>query len=314
MFSILRQPFPSHKNSRQTIGMSLLAGICVFAVFYFVKPFGLNKYPAARVAAIGAQYTGVTIALSLLCSTLLPRLIPSLFNEKHWRVWHEIVFLLGMILIIAAGNIWLTAVIFHSTVSGLFVLNMVKYTLAIGMVPVLLSVLLKQQSLLRKYSREAGQIEQLIASPLTPPLTAEHIATPVETAPAQPAIQPAVTPAMLHIKGDNQPETLQIEAANFLFAEASDNYTSIHYLQNGLPRQVLYRLTLKNLETQVAVAGGIFRCHKSYLVNLPQVAHISGNAQGYKLHLSDAAVEIPVSRSLNATIRQRLASLHGQAA
>jgi DNA-binding LytR/AlgR family response regulator len=56
----------------------------------------------------------------------------------------------------------------------------------------------------------------------------------------------------------------------------------------------------------------IFRCHKSYLINLTQVAHISGNAQGYKLHLQNSTIEIPVSRTLNATIKEKFGDLHSK--
>jgi DNA-binding LytR/AlgR family response regulator len=48
----------------------------------------------------------------------------------------------------------------------------------------------------------------------------------------------------------------------------------------------------------------IYRCHKSYLVNLAKVNHVSGNAQGYKLHLKDVEDQIPVSRKLNEEIKE----------
>ena len=49
-----------------------------------------------------------------------------------------------------------------------------------------------------------------------------------------------------------------------------------------------------------------FRCHKSYLVNLHQVKHISGNAQGHKLHLFYGDELIPVSRKNNSIIKEKL--------
>jgi DNA-binding LytR/AlgR family response regulator len=46
-----------------------------------------------------------------------------------------------------------------------------------------------------------------------------------------------------------------------------------------------------------------YRCHKSYVINLDQVNHISGNAQGYKFHLKSAEDLIPVSRSNNEFVK-----------
>jgi DNA-binding LytR/AlgR family response regulator len=307
MFTILLQPFPSQKNLKQTVAMGFIAGLFVFAVFYFIKPFGLESFSNARVALIGLQYALVTIFTSLSITLLMPFLFPSLFNEKHWKVWHEIVFLLVLILVIAMGNVLLTAYIFNVKLTAAFVFAIVKYTLAIGITPILLSVLLKQQSLLSKYSKEAKQIEEiLIAQPLE---TKKEVDGKIEEQPIQETTLPTIK-----IKGTNATEKLELNSNQFLYAEASDNYTTIHYIENELPQKALFRLTIKNLEAQTNMAETLFRCHKSFLVNLTQVAHISGNAQGYKLHLQNSTVEIPVSRTLNNIIKEKFGSLRNNAA
>jgi DNA-binding LytR/AlgR family response regulator len=307
MFTILLQPFPSQKNLKQTVAMGFIAGLFVFAVFYFIKPFGLESFSNARVALIGLQYALVTIFTSLSITLLMPFLFPSLFNEKHWKVWHEIVFLLVLILVIAMGNVLLTAYIFNVKLTAAFVFAIVKYTLAIGITPILLSVLLKQQSLLSKYSKEAKQIEEiLIAQPLE---TKKEVDGKIEEQPMQETTLPTIK-----IKGTNATEKLELNSNQFLYAEASDNYTTIHYIENELPQKALFRLTIKNLEAQTNMVETLFRCHKSFLVNLTQVAHISGNAQGYKLHLQNSTVEIPVSRTLNNIIKEKFGSLRNNAA
>jgi DNA-binding LytR/AlgR family response regulator len=307
MFTILLQPFPSQKNLKQTVAMGFIAGLFVFAVFYFIKPFGLESFSNARVALIGLQYALVTIFTSLSITLLMPFLFPSLFNEKHWKVWHEIIFLLVLILVIAMGNVLLTAYIFNVKLTAAFVFAIVKYTLAIGITPILLSVLLKQQSLLSKYSKEAKQIEEiLIAQPLE---TKKEVDGKIEEQPIQETTLPTIK-----IKGTNATEKLELNSNQFLYAEASDNYTTIHYIENELPQKALFRLTIKNLEAQTNMAETLFRCHKSFLVNLTQVAHISGNAQGYKLHLLNSIVEIPVSRTLNNIIKEKFGSLRNNAA
>jgi DNA-binding LytR/AlgR family response regulator len=51
-----------------------------------------------------------------------------------------------------------------------------------------------------------------------------------------------------------------------------------------------------------------YRCHRSYLVNLNYIRHISGNATGYKLHLEGVNDLIPVSRNLNNEIIEKINS------
>jgi hypothetical protein len=84
----------------------------------------------------------------------------------------------------------------------------------------------------------------------------------------------------------------------FLYAEAADNYVKVFYTGE----QQLIRSTLRQLEETFRGNERIFRCHRTYLVNLDKVIHISGNAQGYKLHLEGVGQVIPVSRSLNGQI------------
>ncbi len=338
MLQILRQPFPSDKKTIQALRMCIMASICVWAVFYFIKPFGLGLSTDTIAATMGLKFALVTLVLSLFCTIVVPFLFPALFDEKHWTVFMEIMFLLTMVLFIAMGNVWLTTWLFGNPVSAGLVLNTIKYTLVIGSAPVLLSVLVKQQRLLAKYSREARLIEESMAKPAShvtampadgansavavppnaggapvnkeAPLPMEEArAAMLETAAVE--TLPPVAPVLpLHLKGDNLSENLQLAAADFLFAAAADNYTNIYYLKDGVVQQVLFRVSVKILAEQAAVAGSIFRCHKSFLVNLQQVTHISGNAQGYKLHLQQNEFTVPVSRSLNAQIKQQLQELY----
>jgi DNA-binding LytR/AlgR family response regulator len=314
--------------------MCFIASLCVLAVFYFIKPFGLGYLTDTAAAATGLKYGLVTLLLSLFCTTVLPFLFPGLFDEKRWTVLQEMIFLLLMVLIIALGNVWLTTYIFENQLSAVLVINTIKYTLVIAVAPVLLSVLVKQQNLLAKYSREARQMEEHISATRPQPvaLIAEaesraglpvivaevdekdipSFANSGAAAPAAPVIatKQQDIAGQLVLKGANQSESLALQPADFLFAAAADNYTSINYLQNGLVKQVLFRLTVKNLAEQTASETQIFRCHKSFLVNLEQVAHISGNAQGYKLHLPQNGLTVPVSRSLNSQIKQKMETLH----
>lgn len=88
------------------------------------------------------------------------------------------------------------------------------------------------------------------------------------------------------------------QSEEFLYAESADNYVKVFYTGG----QQLIRSTLKQLEDSFRGNERIFRCHRTYLVNLDRVIHISGNAQGYKLHLEGVVQTIPVSRSLNGQI------------
>lgn len=71
----------------------------------------------------------------------------------------------------------------------------------------------------------------------------------------------------------------------------------------------MLRSSLKKVSEQLEAFPQCFRCHRTHLVNLDQVTAVLGNAQGYKLQLAFGDQLIPVSRSLNDTIRTRLNAL-----
>src|SRR5215471_9595112 len=81
----------------------------------------------------------------------------------------------------------------------------------------------------------------------------------------------------------------------------------IIHLDKGTTQQKVIRNSLKNLEDQLSKYPGIYRCHRTCLVNLQKVIHASGNAQGIKLHLNGTNELIPVSRSLTQEIKQKIA-------
>ena len=101
-------------------------------------------------------------------------------------------------------------------------------------------------------------------------------------------------------------DTALIDPFTILYLVAADNYIRIFYLDNNSVKNLLVRSTLKSAEEKLAPYENFYRCHRSYLVNLNYLRHISGNATGYKLHLEGTDTLIPVSRNLNSEISDKI--------
>ncbi|MEI7594902.1 MAG: LytTR family transcriptional regulator DNA-binding domain-containing protein [Bacteroidota bacterium] len=104
------------------------------------------------------------------------------------------------------------------------------------------------------------------------------------------------------IKSDNIKETLKINYENFIFAEASDNYTTIYYIKDDQICKVLFRITLKKLEDLFKIYDMTIRCHKSYLLNVNQIKEILGTSQNYRILVHNVDIQIPVSRNFPKSI------------
>ena len=54
----------------------------------------------------------------------------------------------------------------------------------------------------------------------------------------------------------------------------------------------MLRSTLQNAEILFKDYENIFRCHRSFIVNVDHIAEVKGNSQGYKLFLD--SIDFPV--------------------
>jgi len=108
-------------------------------------------------------------------------------------------------------------------------------------------------------------------------------------------VQPDKT--IVNFQFENDSNTLSIAIKDLICIEANDNYAAFYYYHNDKVCNTLYRATLKSIEAQLKEHKDVIRCHKSYLVNITYIKHISGNAKGYKLHIDEIDFDIPVSRN-----------------
>lgn len=297
MASFLQRPFPPYANSRRSGLAAFMAALIVFAILFLGEPFQLDTVPLTTKFTLSLAYATATLLVCTLFLVLLPLFFPALFDSRRWTVGKEILFFCIILACISVANAGVNAIANQIPFSMGMLFRMAGNTLLVGIVPVTVSVLVKQQLLLRHYQHGANSINSLVAG------KAHH---PIETLQKTNGSEPA---ASILLTGDNQGETLNLLPSQWMAAEANDNYVRIFFEQPAGESSALFRTTLKKVEAQLQGHAGVYRCHKSFLVNLQKVSHLSGNAQGYRLHLVNSELQIPVSRSLNADLKEKLKKL-----
>jgi hypothetical protein len=103
-----------------------------------------------------------------------------------------------------------------------------------------------------------------------------------------------------HVKIDD----FQLKVDDLLFAKAEGNYVMLYILENGHLKHELKRISLKQLDIQLAAYPNLLRCHRAYLLNIRRVAKLSGNSQGYSISFNETEDKVPVSRSYISTFDQ----------
>jgi len=208
--------------------------------------------------------------------------LPDYFSENSWTTKKEILWTIINVFLIGLGNYIFSFLIKVTGFSWWNWLVFEAYTMAVGVFPITISILANQVRLRNKFE---GQSQKLN----------------VDIEKKQSQLIAETGPSTIALESGTDGFTLAIE--NFLYAKSDDNYVEIYYVSNSTISRKIVRHTLTNVYALLSRHKNIFRCHKSYIVNLNHVHRVSGNAQGYKLHLRGTDELLPVSRAVNETIK-----------
>lgn len=290
---LFRQPYPSTESPIRELRQAALIGLFVGLFLLVFQPFGLSFWqtPDKTLKILG--FGLVTFVITAFNFTVWPKLFPQQFADDHWNIGRQIMLITGNILLIAIGNRlyleWLLNQEGHKEYTSWF--ETILVTFLLGLFPTTGAVVFSYIRKLRKYSQSAADF------PMHLPAPAES--TRNKATGSLPTPERAETP--LTLVSDNEKDTVIIEAAQLLYVESSDNYCTVVYQKDGLLVKPLLRSSLSRLAGQID-RPRIVRCHRSYVVNLDRVERVTGNAQGYRLHLANGLIQVPVSRQYNETL------------
>ena len=271
---------------------AVLIGVFVGLFLLVFQPFGIADWVTPHKTLKILGYGVVSFVVTAIHFLLWPRLFPATFSDRVWTVGKAILLIGTNILFVTVANqfysIYLTGD--RPGVSGW--LNMLAVTCLIGIFPAIGAVIAGYVIRLRRYVRQAA------ALPIHVPAPAVAEPVPVEL----------TETTSLTLVADNEKDALTLHPGELLYIESSDNYCTVVYLKDGQPVKPLLRSSLSRLEGQIDRAD-VVRCHRSFVVNLDRVEKVTGNAQGYKLHLFDGQFQIPVARKYNDSLVAQLKAL-----
>jgi len=282
------RPYQTTNSYSQRVLRCVLFGALVFLFLFVFKPFGLAELgEKLLIATIG--YGAVTTAVMMFLNVALMPVMSAFFAEENWTVGRELLWTAVNILFIAFANVWFSVFMGFASWSWNAVFAFGLYTISLGVFPAAVVIMINEARLKSKYESESNEISTQIE---------KHV--PFENIPSNTSIT---------ITSENQGESFTIDPAALLFIRSADNYAEVYFEESGQISRKVVRNTLKNLESNLNLPT-MLRCHKSYLVNTNRINHVSGNAQGYKLHLKGADHLIPVSRQMNDEVKNLFTGGH----
>lgn len=95
---------------------------------------------------------------------------------------------------------------------------------------------------------------------------------------------PVAGPRTVTIADENQRLALTVNLKCLLFLKSEDNYVSVFSLRNRELREDVIRTNLKKLERELPTPP-LLRTHRSYMVNIDQLAAVNRKHKGYEVWL-----------------------------
>ena len=255
-----KYPFPPSSHWLRDCAMYC---VIVFLILYLLQPFGFS------------MYQGNKLLLSLLF--FVER--PIIQRVSPWRIWHEALSILAMILFIGICNFFVCAWVFHFPVTLGSFLVFLYWTLIIGMIVTVCSVSLSYYRYLR------NQLETLLDKTTD---------------------QQADITVIIHdtnVRGND----LQLSINDLLFIEAQKNNVAVSYMNDGHVATTELHTTLAAVLDDLQAYENIFQCHRSFVVNLNNITSAQGNSNGYQLRLGKCQTIVPVSRTYVPKLRSFIA-------
>ena len=249
--------------------------IIVFLILYLLQPFGFSMYRGNKLLAsllFGLVTFGCCLVFGFAERPLHKHIAP-------WRIWHESLSILSMILFIGICNFLVCSIVFSFPITLDVFLMFLYWTLIIGVFVSICSISLNYYRYLR------DQLETLLDN--TTDQQTDIIITIHDN----------------NVRGNN----LQIPINNLLYIEAQKNNVSVCYINNDKIATAELHTTLAAVLDDLQAFKNIFQCHRSFVVNLNNITSAQGNSNGYQLKLGKCPTIVPVSRTYVSKLKSFIA-------
>ena len=275
ILAVLNQPMHDTCSLRKSSrGMALIA-LFVAGFLWFFEPFGFSRYPG-NLPWLAVRFGMITFIAGFLVEFIEIRILK--LNKEHpsWTFGRWILRAVIGLLAISMGNF-----LFVNYLSGWddltfsYFLRFIINTVAIGIFPL---IAIGYTSL-----RQTQRSNEALARKIEVHPTHHNGTVKVE---------------------NNTGDDLILELHEILYMEAMQNYVAVYTITNGHLEKTMVRNTLKNV-LQGLPEHAMFRCHRSFIVNLDHINDVTGNAQGLLISFTGfPGIIVPVSRKYISELRK----------
>jgi len=273
MLDYLNKPYPFNDDFKYNLRIILGISLAVFLFLLLYKPLDLSAldlYDKVYLLLGFALVTLFSLGVNLL---VLPAVFPGIFLSGKWKIKHEILWNLWILLTITVGYF------FYARLTGLYELNFSTLIriLLFGIIPVSLLIVINQNRRLK--------------------MTLHSVDTSADGGKNSEDV-------LINFPSKYKRGNAQVNARDLVMIHSAQNYIEIYWKEGDDLQKVMVRNTLGNAMKQVKRFPHIIRCHRTCIVNMKYVTRMRSSQHGYHIHLDGVADELHVSRSFAPLFRE----------
>lgn len=270
MRSILNSPYPCMFGQKENFFTALAIGVFVATFLIVFQPFSISESEDSFRVLKTAGFGVVSFIVLLFFYFVIPSIFKKFFDEKNYTLGKDLIASIGLILMIGLANgIYAQFVLHEEALVSIGV--MIWQTFLVGIFPLTFLSLIQYNQQFRINMKASKEIKIPNASEESNYLNK----------------QPFIIPGSV--------KAINLDFRNIRYLESDGNYVFINSIEDHKSVKTIHRATLKSIEEKNGLPN-LFRCHRSYIINLDHITEVSGNAQGLKLSIKECADHVPVSK------------------
>jgi len=268
MFKFLNKPYPFNDDLKHNAKVIFFISIGVLIFLILFQPFNLESIPNEKKFYLISAIVIVTFLGLTLNLMIVPSIIPKLFINTNWNVKKEILWNLWLLFTITSGNI-----LYYNYLGLLeFDLVLILKIILYGVVPISVLITINQERLLRYNLKTALELNKKLQE------------------------KKLIQEKMVFFESDYMKDSLSIKVSSILFVRLANNYIEVCWKEGEKVTSQMIRSSLKKAEEVLEDYKFIYKCHRSYIININNIEKVIGSYQGYKLYINNIETPIPVSQ------------------
>jgi hypothetical protein len=269
MLNIFNKPYPFNDDLKHNTRVIFFISIGVFVFLWLFQPFDISSLPVRQKYYLLVGFGFVTFLALSLNLLIIPSLFPAKFSSAVWNIKKDILWNSWTLFTILGGYFLFTEWL------GIMKFNfytVIKLVLT-AILPISVLIIINYNRMLRTHVKTANELNRKLK---------EH---------------KQVEDRIIHFISDYQKDSLAIKASTLLLIRSANNYIEIFWKEGDAVRNQMVRCSMITAEGIVKEFKFIFKCHRSFIVNINYIERFEGNSQGYKLYFDSVNFAIPVSKT-----------------